>query len=762
MSHLTTYFLDSTGGRNPHDYVGWIVESINGIDPVKYIQDYADRFVSISKSPDTRFNLALASVQYVEGEWRPFDGYLYRTSNLMAVISSGGKRPSSADSDLKQAGANEAIGSVRYALLDPSTGRRETVTANWAGDFEGFRDGLASREAYYGKCAGRKAVVPPAPGASRSGDGDGVYGSSGSHSDSGVENSLDSEEVDLADFANADLTTIEKLFNNRLYRCRLGTAATPTNANVPKMFANGNNEIISSELYNVMAAPQVDWNYLRDKISQTHGDLITPTHPSSVQPQDLPAAARSKGENLTVGIPAPQRPTKKKDEREPIVSDRNGAFYKLDNATGVWVLSTFIPSAQTPRGVADWLGSMVRGLDALEDVGVRKLLIHVSGNGGGFHIPLSFDMRYTPLLETLIASAPPISPLSVTGVGILPANATAPTTPVTPDDPPAAVAYARNVSDVFPTDPDQQRVLTRGGRSSVYSVRFNQVALCNEFVNEFASMMRGRLGGSKGRRAGTSARRDAAPGKDGGDGEGGDSAKAGDGHGDVDGTTAGDISEDKDAPGHIASPKLDQYHRRLWDPRDIVVVSDGFCGSACGHLVRMLRDGHGVRSIVYGGGLASARAATGGAFTPSSFEGANVVMFNDLLSVYRRSQRTATRTGDPASNHRRDASPSPPPQELFPFPLRARGQVALWEAYSDSGSGGTRAPMEWVVHPADAGVGAAATAAAPGSGGAAATAGLGVADPEGVVRVWKRATAMLDAWRPAGGGAAAAAPSSGK
>ncbi|KAJ3195659.1 hypothetical protein HDU67_004307, partial [Dinochytrium kinnereticum] len=53
---------------------------------------------------------------------------------------------------------------------------------------------------------------------------------------------------------------------------------------------------------------------------------------------------------------------------------------------------------------------------------------------------------------------------------------------------------------------------------------------------------------------------------------------------------------------------------RGWSGRDIAILSDGGCGSACAVMVRSFRDAHKTRAYVYGG-------STSTPYTPSSFEG---------------------------------------------------------------------------------------------------------------------------------------------
>jgi hypothetical protein len=67
----------------------------------------------------------------------------------------------------------------------------------------------------------------------------------------------------------------------------------------------------------------------------------------------------------------------------PTVYDENGAFYNLDGVHGVWSLSTFNPANSTIEGLSAWIGTVSAGLKSLEQIGIRKLIIDVTGNYGG-------------------------------------------------------------------------------------------------------------------------------------------------------------------------------------------------------------------------------------------------------------------------------------------------------------------------------------------------------------------------------------------
>ncbi|KAJ1564734.1 hypothetical protein HK405_014105, partial [Cladochytrium tenue] len=334
--------------------------------------------------------------------------------------------------------------------------------------------------------------------------------------------------------------------------------------------------------------------------------------------------------------------------------------------------------------------------------------------------------------------------------------------------------------------PTALREAVRGGRAANYSARFDQVGICNEFVSQLVYIMTlerelrqssdSRRGRARARTATGHAavRRDAARKAGGGVGDddgGGDGGGGDSGYDDGGGGDGYAAYDDMFFAMPDEADMREAYPRRVWDPASVSVISDGFCGSACGHLVRMLRDGHGVRAYVYGGG---GRSRAG--FTPSAFEGANVVPFAELLMAYRRAvQASSTDSGadevsteggydegdgDPAPSPLSDQDESSPsaaaaaatstPATGLPlrgFPARAAGQVALWETYSvrvAAGEGGAwpRLPAEWVPDAAERAVVAAADAGNSGN-----DVPLDPASPAGLARLWRAAAAAAAASR---------------
>ncbi|KAJ3111847.1 hypothetical protein HDU96_005299 [Phlyctochytrium bullatum] len=124
-----------------------------------------------------------------------------------------------------------------------------------------------------------------------------------------------------------------------------------------------------------------------------------------------------------------------------------------------------------------------------------------------------------------------------------------------------------------------------------------------------------------------------------------------------------------------------------WDPKDVVVLSSGYCGSTCSIFVRRLRELVGVRVITYGG-------ASGRPYTPYSFEGGWVKQFDEI---------TAEKLA--AANPDMFNSLTPVERDALPkaFTIPVSGGSITTEAL---GSGLTPAgfvyPVEWVVNPAEA------------------------------------------------------------
>ncbi|KAJ3096031.1 hypothetical protein HDU97_006306 [Phlyctochytrium planicorne] len=126
---------------------------------------------------------------------------------------------------------------------------------------------------------------------------------------------------------------------------------------------------------------------------------------------------------------------------------------------------------------------------------------------------------------------------------------------------------------------------------------------------------------------------------------------------------------DGTVPFGVDVPKL----KKGWKSENVIVVSSGHCGSACAVMVRALRDGANVRSVVYGG-------FSGNPFTPTSFEGGVVAELIQLTAGFYQSSDPDVPKG---------------------FKRSISGHILVTEGYSLLGKGNSEVPVEFVREDAD-------------------------------------------------------------
>ncbi|KAJ3108128.1 hypothetical protein HDU96_007676 [Phlyctochytrium bullatum] len=157
--------------------------------------------------------------------------------------------------------------------------------------------------------------------------------------------------------------------------------------------------------------------------------------------------------------------------RNPLASDPNTAFFQLDTTTGVWVLPSFSPQDDSATGIRRWIDTVTGGLLLLENMGMEKLIIDVTNNGGGLVCAGQaflqylmrtndvkqphYDMRLSGAMEKLMARASKIGSTGAFGLHGF----------VHPDNSSKAVTKLQEV-----TTPG--RTLVRGGVTSKYSNLF--------------------------------------------------------------------------------------------------------------------------------------------------------------------------------------------------------------------------------------------------------------------------------------------------
>ncbi|KAI8843736.1 hypothetical protein BC829DRAFT_288378 [Chytridium lagenaria] len=98
-------------GDDLNKFLGWDVVEIDGIDAVTAVKAFADTSVGLSHTPQTRFNFALASTQFLSGRLRLIDG----------PFSASRRLPSN--------------NTRTYLLRDPVTLKTTSLTVPWLGYF---------------------------------------------------------------------------------------------------------------------------------------------------------------------------------------------------------------------------------------------------------------------------------------------------------------------------------------------------------------------------------------------------------------------------------------------------------------------------------------------------------------------------------------------------------------------------------------------------------------------------------------------------
>ncbi|KAJ3211089.1 hypothetical protein HDU67_004797 [Dinochytrium kinnereticum] len=103
-------FWGDLGGVAPASYINYTVKSIDDVDAVKSVQEFADTLSGFSKSPDARFNSVLYSRKYDDGKFKDSVGQFYFTNFLGHSISPN----------------------RTYVLTPPNGGADVTISVPWA------------------------------------------------------------------------------------------------------------------------------------------------------------------------------------------------------------------------------------------------------------------------------------------------------------------------------------------------------------------------------------------------------------------------------------------------------------------------------------------------------------------------------------------------------------------------------------------------------------------------------------------------------
>ncbi|KAJ3012067.1 UNVERIFIED_CONTAM: hypothetical protein HDU68_001395 [Siphonaria sp. JEL0065] len=151
-----------------------------------------------------------------------------------------------------------------------------------------------------------------------------------------------------------------------------------------------------------------------------------------------------------------------------------------------------------------------------------------------------------------------------------------------------------------------------------------------------------------------------------------------------------------DAPdsGCPMIPQTDNL-KKGWAPKDIIIVSNGLCGSTCAQFTTLLRDQVGVRTATYGGGYK--RSAGDSNFDPTAFAAGMILPFKSILNIFEYAQEV-----DPTAftSHKLKLSGQDKEDTMVPrpfkFPIHPGSQMPFLTSYSPKPKL-ANLPVEWIV-----------------------------------------------------------------
>ncbi|KAI8840264.1 hypothetical protein BC829DRAFT_420829 [Chytridium lagenaria] len=268
-------------GATPSTFVNYTIQSIDDVDAVQYVKDFATKFSGFARDPESNFNRVLYRRLYTDGQWVGRTGPFYVTNFL----------------------GHDASPTRKYVLVPPNGGSSVTFSVPWIGVPE--VDNFSSTSQYqrrYCTDAESSALVR-----------------------------RDNEETSGKSLILGEVPIPDSDLHVPTYR--------PTYRPLP--------------------------------------DLSTVASISASVMQSSIASINIRG-GVSAGAP-------KVSLQSPMAKDNNTAFYMLDDGiTGVWVFATVSPDGEYDDVVPQWLGTITGGLRGLEAKGARRLIIDVSGNGGGY------------------------------------------------------------------------------------------------------------------------------------------------------------------------------------------------------------------------------------------------------------------------------------------------------------------------------------------------------------------------------------------
>ncbi|KAI9326715.1 hypothetical protein BDR26DRAFT_876686 [Obelidium mucronatum] len=140
--------------------------------------------------------------------------------------------------------------------------------------------------------------------------------------------------------------------------------------------------------------------------------------------------------------------------------------------------------------------------------------------------------------------------------------------------------------------------------------------------------------------------------------------------------------------------------KKGWLPKNVLIVSNGVCGSTCAQFTTYLRDQVGVRTVTYGGGYK--RSAEENRFDPTAFAAGDVLpfgFFQYFFGLVNHFEPTAFQAPHRAPVTAQDPEDSMLPLP-FPFAVNPQSQIPFLTSYSPKPSQ-PDLPVEWIIDPSE-------------------------------------------------------------
>ncbi|KAI8836706.1 hypothetical protein BJ741DRAFT_648972 [Chytriomyces cf. hyalinus JEL632] len=304
--------------------------------------------------------------------------------------------------------------------------------------------------------------------------------------------------------------------------------------------------------------------------------------------------------------------------------DLNYFYLLADGITGVFHMTGFdpttgVPEADQPAVIKAWVESMVSGLQGLEAAGATRLIIDLTGNGGGIVI-------YGWGLLNYIFASTKLEPLEYTFPLTEQLRSTLSNPALVNTEPVQSLLAARTLQGAKLSNAVTE-LLTPG--TTVFNV---PVKFTNRFLMDF----------------------ERAP---------------------EDATTSARFSD--------YAPL-----KNVYNGRNVVIVSNGFCGSTCAQFTTIARDQLGVKAVTYGGGKQRSLSGTRN-FDPTSFAAGFIATYNQIDSYINGISKR-----DDASDSKLNPAP-------FLYNVEMAGSTMAFAVSFSTKGKYPDAPIEWVIAASD-------------------------------------------------------------